>query len=160
MQRLGWMMVLVAACGSDTSTGVSGQEAELHCRAWCDGGCGDDGRSAETCRRSCRYELARPCGEHTKAEHDCLTALRCSDTFNDCDHHGDEWGQCRQELIAYCEQCEGTPEQENACRNGSGECGSDPNTAECEYYVRAGVCSNAELELCLMSGVAYCDGPP
>jgi hypothetical protein len=149
MRNLLLLVALVAACGSDTSAGVSEQEAEIHCRAWCDGGCGTDD-NPESCRQSCRSALARLCGEHAKAEHDCMTALRCSDPFNDCDHHYDEGLQCYNELVEYCAQCEGTPEQESTCTRYSGECGSDLETARCEYEVRSGWCS--DMECCLLHG--------
>ena len=77
-----------------------------------------------------------------------MTALQCSDPFNDCVHHQPEHSQCRTELAEYCDQCEPTPEtpeNEAACYRYTGECDSDLETTRCEFYVRAGRCSSMEL---------------
>jgi hypothetical protein len=136
------MALLVMACGEETGPGVGGQEAELHCRAWCDsGGCYTGSNSPENCRENCRNELAEPCGGFIKAEHDCMTAMSCRDPFEDCAHHDDDHRKCLSDLRSLCGNCpEGSDYQ--ACFMSGGDCDATRAEADCRHLVDAGRCTD------------------
>jgi len=148
MKKLILAMALFAmACGTDDSVGVGGQDAELHCRAWCDDTTGCAGAefnasssTGAACLSRCRGKLAEPCSEHSLAEHECITALECNDQFGDCRHHYDEYDQCRRDLDDFCDECPGDGQDAYQCFQYTGECGHDRDTARCDFYVREGRC--------------------
>jgi hypothetical protein len=140
------LALVLVACGGDddTRSNVSGQEAETHCRQWCDaGGCDTDYSDPAQCLQQCRYNLAFTCGEHVAAGHNCVTALGCSDPFNDCDVHLEAANECTNAVQETRRACpEGT--DPGGCNVTGGDCNARNVEAYCRFEVDAGQCTDYE----------------
>lgn len=141
-------LVLAACGGGDTGTKrVFGQEAEAHCRAWCETEACRAGYEIADCLSSCRSYLAGPCGEHTVAYQQCVRALEeCSNQFGDCDLYLRAVDECVAPINEICNNCpEGTVCSMGCgggCVYAGGDCNVTPYEADCRVQVDAGRCSD------------------
>jgi hypothetical protein len=148
MKQIALVVCLLTACGS----GISGEEAGLHCSAWCDleTGC-ETGGTPASCLQDCRYNLARTCGEYVAAYQDCVRAQECNSQHSDCQVHTDAHGDCATAVAETCAACpEGTVEGDCSagalpcfgCYDTGGDCNATNAEGDCRRAVDASQCND------------------
>jgi hypothetical protein len=147
----------IACLGAETGPGpgVGGEEAEVHCQAWCDvtTGCDTAWENPNDCLLACRNDIAKPCGEHLVTYRRCVLFRACDD--QDCEQYADAEEECHTALAEMCDACQPDPPNvENTCLGHSGSCDPDWETGLCEYRVRTGECP--DVATCLETDDLRC----
>jgi hypothetical protein len=133
-------------------TGISAEEADLQCRAWCDTTTGCNTTfEPQYCLLICRGDLAITCGNYTDAYQDCVTELECDDQFRDCDVHSEAQSDCVTAMLETCAACpEGTVQGDcnakgspcDGCWYTGGDCNATTAEGLCGYLVDSAQCTD------------------
>jgi len=150
MKRIGLVVVcILAACGTETGTGVRGQEAELHCRAWCDSETGCGLPNPVFCMANCIRELASACGELEASIHDCMMSVNCNDERNPCGVQKETRNECLGVLAETCAACPEGTVQGNCNPRGESCFGCYVTGGNCNVTTAEGRCRvDVGLDLC------------